>query len=137
MSSNIIAFFDSESRVVPISNDADQLRDAESKLATAERRIAELEAERATMTRKLAVAVSNKPAVVSNPVPSKPAGAIDQVATHLSEVIRLAQGLSEEDARRVRDLVHAASSVLLASTYLPVDDQRLFESALRTAAGKK
>jgi transcriptional regulator of met regulon len=128
MSSRIVAIFDNELHqvVVPLNTDADQLRDANDKLAAAERRIAELEAERAIAARKLAVV-------------SKPAGgAIDMVATHLSEVVRLAQGLTEEDSRRrIRDLVHATSSVLLASTYLPADDQRLFESALRTAAGKK
>lgn len=131
MSSNIIAFFDSESRVVPINNEADKLRDAESKLQAAERRITELEVERARAI-KAAAAVSNKPVAVS-----KPASAIDQVVTHLSEVVRLAQGLSEEDARRVRDFVHATSAMLMASTYLPAHDQRVFETALRTAAAKR
>lgn len=131
MSSNIIAFFDSESRVVPINNEADKLRDAESKLQAAERRITELEVERARAI-KAAAAVSNKPVAVS-----KPASAIDQVVTHLSEVVRLAQGLSEEDARRVRDFVHATSAMLMASTYLPAHDQRVFETALRIAAAKR
>jgi hypothetical protein len=131
VSSNIIAFFDSESRVVPINNEADKLRDAESKLQAAERRITELEVERARAI-KAAAAVSNKPVAVS-----KPASAIDQVVTHLSEVVRLAQGLSEEDARRVRDFVHATSAMLMASTYLPAHDQRVFETALRIAAAKR
>jgi hypothetical protein len=127
VSSNIIAFFD-HGQVIPISNDADQLRDAEDKLAAAERRIIELEAERAR-----AIAVSNKPAAAVSK-PAKPAGAIDQVTANLSEIVRLAQGVSPEDSRRIRDLVHAASSLLMASTYLPQTDQMKFEAALRNSA---
>jgi hypothetical protein len=128
MSSNIIAFFDSESRVVPINNEADKLRDAESKLAAAERRIAELEAKCARAI-TAAAAVSNK----TTTAVSKPVSAIDQVVAHLSSVVKLAQGLSDQDQRRVRDFTHVASSLLMSTTYLVADDQHIFETALRDA----
>jgi hypothetical protein len=56
---------------------------------------------------------------------------IDRIAAHLGQAVRLAQNLKPTDARRARDLVHAAQGALNASTYLPRDDQKLFERALR------
>jgi len=56
---------------------------------------------------------------------------VDEVAGLLARVIHIAQTLNETDQRRVRDLTHAASSALSASTCLPRDDQRRFEQALR------
>lgn len=58
---------------------------------------------------------------------------VDEVAALLARVTRLAQQMNAADQRRCRDLVHAASAVLNASTCLPRDDQRLFEAALRNA----
>ena len=56
---------------------------------------------------------------------------IDRVADHLAQVARLAQALtSDVDRRRVRDLLHATSGLLLASTYLPKADQNRFQKAL-------
>jgi hypothetical protein len=56
---------------------------------------------------------------------------VDHAVALLAEVIALAQNLSEQDQRRIRDFVHAASSVLSATTVLPEQDQRIFETALR------
>ncbi|UGA46134.1 hypothetical protein HU230_0008895 [Bradyrhizobium quebecense] len=56
---------------------------------------------------------------------------VDRIVGHLGQVVRLARNLSEGDARRVRAFVHAASSALLATTYLPKSDQALFEHSLR------
>ena len=60
-----------------------------------------------------------------------PRSDVDQIIAHLGQVVRLAQRLSDEDQRRVRDFVHAASALLSATTYLPDTDQKLFERALR------
>jgi len=62
---------------------------------------------------------------------------VDQIVAHLAQVVRLAQGLSTTDARRVRELVHATSSTLWATTALSSDDQKLFERSLREAANKR
>ncbi|UFX45427.1 hypothetical protein HAP47_0001460 [Bradyrhizobium sp. 41S5] len=56
---------------------------------------------------------------------------VDRIVDHLAQVVRLARNLSEDDARRVRAFVHAASSALSATTYLPESDQALFEHSLR------
>jgi hypothetical protein len=56
---------------------------------------------------------------------------VDRIVNHLGQVVRLARNLSEDDARRVRAFVHAASSALSATTYLPESDQALFEHSLR------
>jgi hypothetical protein len=56
---------------------------------------------------------------------------VDRIVSLLGQVVRLAQGLSAEDARRVRAFVHAAASMLSATTYLPDQDQSKFERALR------
>jgi hypothetical protein len=56
---------------------------------------------------------------------------VEKIAAHLSQIIRVAQGLSESDARRARDLLHAASGLLMATTYLPKEDQAQLEQALR------
>jgi hypothetical protein len=56
---------------------------------------------------------------------------VDQIADHLAQVVKLAQTLSEADARRTRDLMHAASALLTATTYLSGPDQARLERALR------
>jgi hypothetical protein len=61
---------------------------------------------------------------------------IDRIVSLLSQVVLRAQSLSPEDQRRVRDLTHAASAMLMATTYLPKNDQRIFETALRDIASK-
>jgi hypothetical protein len=61
---------------------------------------------------------------------------VDQIVALLTQVVQRAQSLSEQDQRRVRDFVHVVSSTLLATTYLPSSDQKLFESTLRDAARK-
>jgi len=67
----------------------------------------------------------------TNVVEFDPRSQIDRVAEHLASVVRIARELSPADARRVRDLAHAAVGALSAFTYLPVDDQHAFEKALR------
>jgi hypothetical protein len=66
-----------------------------------------------------------------------PEGAVDEVVTLLAQVVFLAQSLDADDQRRVRDFVHACSSTLMATTYLPSADQRAYENALRAAAAKR
>jgi hypothetical protein len=61
---------------------------------------------------------------------------IDRLAALLGQAVRLAQNLSPTDARRARDLMHAAQGMMSASTYLPADDQKLFEAALRDTSRK-
>ena len=56
---------------------------------------------------------------------------VDKIVQHLAQVVRLAQNLSDEDQRRVRDFVHAASAMLSATTYLATSDQKIFERSLR------
>jgi HK97 family phage prohead protease len=57
---------------------------------------------------------------------------VDLAIDHLAQVARLAQGLQADvDRRRVRDLVHALSGLLMASTYLTGQDQERFQQALR------
>jgi hypothetical protein len=60
-----------------------------------------------------------------------PISDIDQIAAHLGQAVRLAQNLSPTDARRARDLMHAASAMMSATTYLEKSDQKLFERSLR------
>jgi hypothetical protein len=60
-----------------------------------------------------------------------PISDIDQIVQHLAQVVRLAQDLSDEDQRRVRDFVRAALATLEATTSLPRSDQKTFERALR------
>jgi hypothetical protein len=62
---------------------------------------------------------------------------VDHVVTLLGEVVMRAQSMSPDDLRRVRDFVHAASAVLMSTTYLPRDDQVIFETALRTSVARK
>ena len=59
---------------------------------------------------------------------------VEQIVALLSQVVKRAQSLPEPDQRRVRDFVHAAQSMLTATTYLPTTDQRLFEATLRDVA---
>lgn len=59
---------------------------------------------------------------------------LDEIASMLARTVRLARDLDEGDARRVRNLVQACSAALTATTYLPRDDQRRFERALREQA---
>jgi hypothetical protein len=69
---------------------------------------------------------------VVNPKPNAtPTSDIDQIVKHFAQVVQLAQGLSDEDQRRVRDFARAALATLEATTSLPKSDQRKFERALR------
>jgi hypothetical protein len=61
---------------------------------------------------------------------------VDQIVVYLSQVVALAQPLSEDDRRRVRQFVYGASNVLEATTRMPKSDQQIFEVALRDAARK-
>jgi len=54
----------------------------------------------------------------------------DQIVACLGQVVRRAQGLSDEDQRRVRDFVRATLAALEATTSLPKNDQRMFERSL-------
>jgi hypothetical protein len=56
---------------------------------------------------------------------------IDRIAAHLGQAVRLAQNLNPTDARRARDLGHAAQGMLSATTYLEKPEQALFEKSLR------
>jgi hypothetical protein len=56
---------------------------------------------------------------------------LSAVVSHLATVVRLAQGLPDQDQRRVRDFVRATLATLEATTALPKSDQRTFERALR------
>lgn len=60
---------------------------------------------------------------------------VELIVKHLAQVVRLAQGLSDEDQRRVRDFVNATQSTLFATTYLAKSDQKIFERALRGDSG--
>jgi hypothetical protein len=62
---------------------------------------------------------------------------VDQIVALLTQIVVRAQSLSEPDQRRVRDFVHATTSMLSATTYLPKSDQRLFELALRETAARR
>ena len=56
---------------------------------------------------------------------------IDQIIRHFAQVVRLAQGLSDEDQRRVRDFARATLATLEATTMLPKSDQARFQRSLR------
>jgi hypothetical protein len=60
-----------------------------------------------------------------------PSSDIERVAAALGLAVRLAQNLSPTDARRARDLMHAAQGAMSATTYLEKSDQKLFEKSLR------
>lgn len=72
-------------------------------------------------------------AVVTKAAPTIDSDPIEEIAALLAKLTRIVQTLDADDARRARELVSAASSLLAASTRLPDRDQRLFEQALRTA----
>lgn len=57
----------------------------------------------------------------------------EEITAHIATAVRLTRGLPPDEARRVRDVFHAASSMLMATTYLEKDDQAAFERALRNA----
>jgi hypothetical protein len=60
---------------------------------------------------------------------------VDQIVAALSQIVVMTQSLPEnEDQRRVREFIRITSSMLGATTYLPKQDQRIFERALRDAA---
>lgn len=61
---------------------------------------------------------------------------VDQIVALLSQVVRLAQPLSESDQRRARDFMQAAQAMLTATTYLPKSDQRMFEASLREVVAR-
>ncbi|MGZ4123429.1 MAG: hypothetical protein ACXVOI_09505 [Tumebacillaceae bacterium] len=56
---------------------------------------------------------------------------LDKAVAHLGAVTRLARYLSERDAQRLREFVHATSAVLAATTRLAGPDQSKFERAIR------
>jgi hypothetical protein len=56
---------------------------------------------------------------------------IDRIAIHLGQAVRLAQNLSPADARRARDLMHAAQGMMSATTFLEKPEQALFNKSLR------
>ena len=59
---------------------------------------------------------------------------LDEVAELLARIIKIAtQQLRPGDQRRARELVHAASSALSASTVLDPSDQRRLNNALRNS----
>jgi hypothetical protein len=58
-------------------------------------------------------------------------GGVEEIAGLLGQVVRLAQGLGPEDARRARDFMHAAQAAMTATTYLSGPDQQTFERSLR------
>ena len=59
---------------------------------------------------------------------------VAEIVTMLARIVKLAQALTVNDQRRVREFVEATRSTLAATTRLPGDDQRAFETALRWAA---
>jgi hypothetical protein len=70
---------------------------------------------------------------VVNPKPDTretPTSEIDQIVAHFARVVCLAQGLPDEDQRRVRDFARACLSTLEATTSLPNSDQKMFDRAL-------
>jgi hypothetical protein len=73
-----------------------------------------------------------KPDIV--PVPT---GDVDRIVSLLGQIVRMAQGLSPTEARRVRDFVQATQSMLTATTYLETTDQRLFERSLRDEVARR
>jgi hypothetical protein len=56
---------------------------------------------------------------------------VDKIVMLLGEIVRLAQGLNPADARRTRDFMHTAQSMLTATTFLNGSDQNAFERSLR------
>ncbi len=56
---------------------------------------------------------------------------VDRIVAHLAQVVRLAQGLPNDDQRRARDFVRAALATLEATTSLPKSDQKIFRESLR------
>jgi len=60
-----------------------------------------------------------------------PTSDIDQIVAHFAAVVRLAQDLSDEDQRRVRDFARATLATLEATTMLPKSDQARFQRSLR------
>ena len=61
-------------------------------------------------------------------------GAVEEIVAMLAQIVKLAQTLSANDQRRVREFVVAAQSTLNATTRMETGDQRVFEAALRNAA---
>jgi hypothetical protein len=69
-----------------------------------------------------------------NPKPNTyvpPTSDLDQIVSHFAQVVQLAQDLSDEDQRRVRDFARATLATLEATTSLPNSDQKMFDRALR------
>lgn len=69
-----------------------------------------------------------------NPKPNvheTPTSDIDQIVAHFATCVRLAQNLSDEDQRRVRDFARATLAALECTTMLPKSDQARFQRSLR------
>ena len=64
----------------------------------------------------------------------EPMDDVGEIVAMLARIVKVAQTMSADDQRRVRDFVEATRSTLAATTRLPGDDQRAFEMALRNAA---
>lgn len=65
-------------------------------------------------------------------MPETPEELIDGIVLRLADIAKTAQSLSPPDQRRVRELLHATTSLLAATTVLPHDDQARFQNALRS-----
>ncbi|UGA45661.1 hypothetical protein HU230_0006375 [Bradyrhizobium quebecense] len=61
-------------------------------------------------------------------------GGVEEIVSMLARIVKMAQGLSADDKRRVREFVEAARSTLFATTRLDATDQRVFEMALCSVA---
>ena len=71
---------------------------------------------------------------VVNPKPDTrltPTSTMQQIVANFSQIVCLAQDLSDDDQRRVRDFARATLSTLEATTSLRRDDQQMFDRALR------
>jgi hypothetical protein len=66
-------------------------------------------------------------------IDAHPMDEIDEITMLLARATKLAQGLSDDDRRRVRELFAASLSLLHATTRLETSDQRRFEQAMRNA----
>lgn len=74
--------------------------------------------------------VNDMPAAEFSPYTSSEA-VLDRVAALLAEAVKLTQTLDHATQRRARELFHASSSLLVATTVLPATDQAKFQAALR------
>ena len=62
--------------------------------------------------------------------PASPEDEIDEIISMLTAATRMAQSMSPENRRRIRELFHASIALLNATTVLPSGDQTKFKNAL-------